>query len=265
MKTLGENARNIGLFLYNPKERTILTRTFKSWGQIFLYYVCFYASLACFVTLLSCLYFHRKFYSGIPSLTGEQSILQLNPGLSIVPLVDHNSPTMRITTYDSKHKRKYLNYMKEYLSNYSYGSSNCDFVTGQRLSGTIHDSCKFPLQLLGPCGDPNNYLIENDNACYYLKLNRIYGYVPDIKGNRITVRCTAKSSRDSELLGQPVYYPSVETNNETLGYFSSAPFPYICQPDYQTPLLAVTFPNIKRNKAIMVSCMTTNLGNATEY
>nr|CDS34705.1 sodium:potassium transporting ATPase subunit [Hymenolepis microstoma]CDS34711.1 sodium:potassium transporting ATPase subunit [Hymenolepis microstoma] len=189
----------------------------------------------------------------------------LNPGLSGVPPPEYDRPVIRITTFESKYKQKYLNYMKEYLSHYSRQSSNCNFVTGQRLSGTIHDSCKFPLELLGPCGAPEDYLAKNNNACFYLKLNKIYGYVPDIKGNRITVRCEAKFSQDSEHLGQPIYYPFVKANNETLGYFSSAPFPYIRQPDYQIPLLAVTFPNITRNKVIAVSCMVTNLPKPTSY
>ncbi|VDO05266.1 unnamed protein product [Rodentolepis nana] len=205
------------------------------------------------------------YYSISPTLTGEQNLLMLNPGLSSVPPPKHNSPITRVTTFESKYKKNYLNYMKEYLSHYTPGSSNCDFGTGQRLSGTIHNSCKFPLELLGPCLDPENYITHTDNACFYLKLNKIFGYVPDIEGNKITVRCKAKLSRDSDHLGQPVYYPSVEADNETLGYFSSAPFPYIRQSDYQTPLLAVTFPNIKRNQVIGVSCVSTNLPDHTAY
>lgn len=48
------------------------------------------------------------------------------------------------------------------------------------------------------------------------------------------------------------------------GYFSSVAFPYILQPNYQVPLLAVTFPNVKRNTVITVSCGATNLANAQE-
>ena len=47
----------------------------------------------------------------------------------------------------------------------------------------------------------------------------------------------------------------------TSGYFSSAPFPYLGQDDYQTPLLAVTFPNMRKNALLMVACKYVNLKN----
>ncbi|KAM7535077.1 hypothetical protein Aperf_G00000090323 [Anoplocephala perfoliata] len=194
-----------------------------------------------------------------------QSLLKLNPGLSSVPPADCHDRVLRVTTFDSKYKQNYLNYMKNYFANYSMLSSNCDFRTGQRLAGTFQDPCQFPLSLLGPCANPVVYLDENDNACYYLKLNKIYGYLPDIKGNKITVKCKAKLSKHRGKLGQPVYYPSVQSGNETLGYFSSVVFPYVLQPNYQVPLLAVTFPNVERNTVITVSCVATNLVDAQEF
>lgn len=121
---------------------------------------------------------------------------------------------MQVTTFDSKVKEDYLNYMSDYLSKYPEKSSNCDFETGKRTSGTIQDPCEFPLELLGPCADPAKYLEENSNACYYIKFNKVhskkhischfpnildlvrccakfqvFGYLPDVEGTKIHVKC----------------------------------------------------------------------------
>lgn len=95
-------------------------------------------------------------------------------GLSIVPPADDDASLIQVTIFDSKVKEDYLNYMKEYLSKYPMESSNCDFETGQRTSGTIQEPCEFPLSLLGPCANPEKYLTDSNNACFYIKLNKVF-------------------------------------------------------------------------------------------
>nr|CDS26798.1 nervana 2 [Hymenolepis microstoma] len=265
MVSCSDKCRNFGLAILNPKEKTFFGRTCRSWTLIFIYFVFFYSILASFwIGMLSVLTY-GLISTESPSMTGMQSLLKLNPGLSIVPRINDEATLLQVTTFDSNLKEDYLNFMKEYLSQYPEESSNCDFETGQRKSGTIHESCKFPLSLLGPCADPEKYLTDYSNACFYLKLNKIYGYLPDVEGTKIHVQCGATNAVDRKFLGGAVYYPSVETVNGTLGYFSTVVYPYLNQKDFQTPLLAVAFPNIKRNAVLMISCAVKNLANAEEF
>ncbi len=97
--------------------------------------------------------------------------------------------------------------MKEYLAQYKDQSTNCDFVTGERISGDFHTPCEFPKELLGPCADPATYLEANQNVCVYIKMNKIYGYLPDIKEKNIQITCgPAVSSLQKRL---PKHEPNV--------------------------------------------------------
>ncbi|KAL5109517.1 putative sodium/potassium-transporting ATPase subunit beta-3 [Taenia crassiceps] len=203
--------------------------------------------------------------STVPALTGMQSLLKLNPGLGILPPVDSEGTLVQFTVFDSKQRQYYLDFMQNYLKDYSNSSSNCDFETGTRVNSSIFEPCEFPLYLLGPCADPDRYLNSRGSFCFYLKLNKIYGYLPDIEGNKIHVQCGPANYFDGAFLGLPVYYPSVSTVNGTFGYFSSVAFPYLNQRHYQVPLLAVTFPYVKNNTVVMVSCSVVNMPNQEPF
>ncbi|KAH9285084.1 Sodium/potassium-transporting ATPase subunit beta-1 [Echinococcus granulosus] len=258
MVRCSERYRNLGLAIFNPKEKKFCGRTCRSWALIFVYYLIFYSCLAGFwIGMLSVLIF-AMIDTTVPSLTGMQSLLKLNPGLGILPPVDSEGTLIQLTLFDSKQKQDYLNFMQSYLMGYNNNSTNCDFENGTRINSSILEPCEFPLSLLGPCADPADYINSHNNFCFYLKLNKIYGYLPDIEGNKIPIQCGPANSFDGANLGQPVYYPSVRTANGTFGYFSSVAFPYLNQPHYQVPLLAVTFPDIKSNTVVMVSCAVLN-------
>ncbi|VDN99187.1 unnamed protein product [Rodentolepis nana] len=265
MVSCSDKCRNFGLSIVNPKEKTLFGRTCRSWTLILIYYLIFYSILASFwIGMLSVLIFGLVSNES-PSMTGMQSLLKLNPGLSSVPRANDEATLMQITTFDSKIKEDYLNYMKEYLSKYPEQSSNCNFTSGERISGTIREPCEFPLSLLGPCAYPEKYLTDNNNACFYLKLNKIYGYLPDVEGTKIHVECGPSNTMDRKFLGEAVYYPQVETANGTLGYFSTVVYPYLNQKDYQTPLLAVVFPKLVRNMVVMITCGVKNVAGAEEF
>ena len=93
-------------------------------------------------------------------------------GLGILPPVDVEATVMQVTTYDSKLQRDYLKFMENYLKDYQNTSSNCDFENGGRTI-PVQESCQFPLELLGPCAVPANYIKEYNNVCFYLKLNKV--------------------------------------------------------------------------------------------
>ncbi|KAL5103077.1 Sodium/potassium-transporting ATPase subunit beta-1 [Taenia crassiceps] len=188
-------------------------------AKILIYYVIFY----------TCLF-------GI--LTGRQSLLGLNPGLTFLPVVDFKGKLHPYPAYDSNDKAIYAESMRHY-------------VTGIRLLGDISDACQFPLRLLGPCKININ---SSRELCIYLKMNKIFGYLPDVSGSKIFVSCQATDELKRRELGLATFYPSASDRNKTVGYFSTVAFPYLNQAGYQSPLLAVTFPRIAKNVSITVGC-----------
>ncbi|VDD75881.1 unnamed protein product [Mesocestoides corti] len=180
--------------------------------------------------------------------------------LGVLPPVDPEATLMQVPVFDSKQRTEYLAFMEEYLRQYKNKSTNCNFATGERDNWSPDVPCEFPLELLGPCATPAKYMEENNNICIYLKMNKIYGYLPDVPDKKVLVQCGPATSFDGENLNPPIFFPSVVTENGTFGYFSSVTFPYLNQPGFQVPLLAVTFPDVRKNTVVMVSCTLTNVG-----
>ncbi|KAL5964233.1 Sodium/potassium-transporting ATPase subunit beta-2 [Taenia solium] len=280
--TSTQRLRSLGLFILNPKKGTFLNRTPSSWAKIFIYYVIFYTCL--FGFLISLIFFVTNVVidKKVPSLTGRQSLLGLSPGLTFLPVADYKGSLSPHPVYDSDHKAKYVEFMRKYLSNYQAGPSNCDFFNGTRQSGSLYDACYFPLSILGPC-NPNQG--QGGEFCVYMKMNKIFGYIPDVSGTRIYVSCqptvgfllrvcpstsffsqscvTFKDESKSRELGQIAFFPNALYENQAVGYFSTVAFPYLNQADYQSPLLAITFPYIAKNVPITVGCKYLN-GNVNE-
>ncbi|CDS43526.1 nervana 2 [Echinococcus multilocularis] len=260
--TSTQRLRHFGLFILNTEEGTFLSRTLSSWGKILVFYVIFYTCLFGFLTGLIFFVTNVAIDANVPSLTGKQSLLRLSPGLTFLPPVDAKGKAFPYPLYDSDDKAKYVKFMWEYLSDYHTGSWNCDFYDGTRGPGNLYDACRFPLHFMGPC---QVRLYFDPEFCIYLKMNKIYGYLPDVSGNKIYVSCQATDKAKSGELGRAAFYPSAAFGNQTVGYFSTVAFPYLNQADYRSPLLAVTFPQIKKNVSITVICKYLNINVSEEY
>nr|VZI45011.1 unnamed protein product [Spirometra erinaceieuropaei] len=257
MGRCAEGCHKFGRFIYNPSKNSFFGRTCKSWALIFIYFLVFYTCLAGFFTGMLSVLIYGLLSNTVPSLTGMQSLLKLNPGLGYLPRVDVDRPLLQVSTFDSYTRKWYLNATEEFLKNYG-NSRNCDLSKPLPPSGDVRDVCRFPKSLLGPCADPKSVL-EQDNICIYVKLNKVYGWLPDINGTEITIRCGPANSFDGELLGEPEYHPSAKGNN-SMGAFSSIFFPYINQENYESPLVAVTFPKLTKNTLVMIECSLVNVG-----
>lgn len=72
-------------YLYNPNDKTVLGRTWKSWGKIILFYVLFYAGLAQFFCL-NFYIFYLTLNMDAPKLQLEESLIGTNPGLGFRPM-----------------------------------------------------------------------------------------------------------------------------------------------------------------------------------
>jgi sodium/potassium-transporting ATPase subunit beta len=118
--------------------------------------------------------------------------------------------------------------------------------------------CKLDTSKFGKCIDKEAYGYNNSAPCIFLKLNRIYGWIPDyyddpedlpedmpaklkehIKSlkpaqrKQVWVSCKGEDGSDREILGDMEYYP-------TYG-FPSYFYPYTNLPGYVSPLVAVKF------------------------
>ncbi|VDD80635.1 unnamed protein product [Mesocestoides corti] len=171
--SLNLKLRNCGLFILNPKERTFLNRKWKSWALIIIYYIVFYTCLFGSLCGLISLVMYGFINDKVPTLTGQQSLLRLNPGIGFLPPVDANGPLIRTPLFDTEDETNYLEFMTKYLQNYERSQTDCDFRTGRRINPDINVACKFPLDLLGVCSDPRQVLNADQNLCVYLKMNKV--------------------------------------------------------------------------------------------
>lgn len=131
---------------------------------------------------------------------------------------------------------------------------NCDFDTLPN-KGQV---CKLDLSKFGACTNENSYGYNNSAPCFFLKLNRIYNWVPDYYNdplnlpddmpqdlrdhigslpasnrNQVWVSCRGENGADREIIGDVEYYP-------TRG-FPSYFYPYENTKGYLSPLVSVKF------------------------
>lgn len=97
--------------------------------------------------------------------------------------------------------------------------------------------------------------------CIILKLNRIYGWLPDPLDNHtgVLVRCYGRNDIDKDLLGGVCYHDDNDPLGKDLckndyGEFKSHYYPYLKQLNYQSPIVVVEFLRPSRNVVIMVEC-----------
>lgn len=144
---------------------------------------------------------------------------------------------------------------------YSLGSSNqknCDFETLPNADQV----CKLDLTKFDKCQTKEAYGYSHSSPCIFLKLNRIYGWVPeyyndtkdlpedmpqDLKDhieslpeshrNQVWVSCRGENPADVETLGDPANYIEYFPSRGFPSYF----YPYTNLKGYLSPLVAVKF------------------------
>ncbi|KOC60535.1 Sodium/potassium-transporting ATPase subunit beta-2 [Habropoda laboriosa] len=132
--------------------------------------------------------------------------------------------------------------------------------------------CAVEVNNWGPCSPNQQYGFNNSAPCVFIKLNRIYGWIPEcynstndlpsdmpaslvqhIKSvnssrlNTIWVSCAGEDPHDHENIGEINYYPE---DHGFPGYY----YPYKNIPGYLSPVVAVHFLRPARNRIISVEC-----------
>ncbi|KAL3310340.1 ATPase, Na K transporting, beta [Cichlidogyrus casuarinus] len=236
----------------------------------FVFFALFYAILAGFhfgyLHLL--LYFHAS--RDEPVRTGLHSALLHNPGLSMVPVESTERRLIHLNPNNPTSLHRYDTMIRNFLLRYTL-----DVAEGVRMedcSNRKHDPysvCHFDLNSGGPCNVGNGFGYSSGKICILLKLNKVYGWVPDPVNRTddgIRVRCAGREAIDQQLLGPACYFDlrwyregrvagsGPCANSRDFGLLDSIYFPYLNMGWYQSPLVFVKFPRIKRHVLIRVKC-----------
>ncbi|EDS28369.1 sodium/potassium-dependent ATPase beta-2 subunit [Culex quinquefasciatus] len=263
----------------NLKQWFYDTRTNEYMGRyLFLFYGVYFIVLgalttACFQSLFMVL------SDDAPYFQLSESLIGTNPGLGYRPLPEEPEDSGFIH-YVASNKTE-IDYWVGRLNHFTEPYRNTSLLPG---GGRNHVQCDFnqrpknrnvcavDLSKLGPCTAENGYSYHESSPCILIKLNRIYGWVPEYYddpenlpenmpqelkeyiGNRTTdmerkqiwITCNGVNPADNEAIGPISYYPSFGIPS----YY----FPFTNQPDYLSPLLAVQFQRPALQRSIYVEC-----------
>ncbi|XP_016964140.1 sodium/potassium-transporting ATPase subunit beta-2 isoform X2 [Drosophila biarmipes] len=272
---------NLGQFLYNSEDGTVMGRDRSSWAKIGIFYVAFYGVLAALVAI--CMWaFFQTLDPRIPKWSLDRSLIGTNPGLGFRPLPPVDNVESTLIWYKGTQHENYKHWtdsLDDFLAVYKVpgltpgrGQNiyNCDY-NQPPPKGQV---CDVDIKSWSPCTKENNYSYHKSAPCIFLKLNKIYGWIPEYyndsrdlpesmpsslktyigevqktqpeKLNTIWVSCEGENPADQENIGAVNYLPI----RGFPGYF----YPYQNSEGYLSPLVAVHFQRPKRGIIINVEC-----------
>lgn len=227
--------RNFGNFLYQKKDvngvetTLVMGRNGNSWAKIGLFYICFYSFLAgFFAAMLSVFLTTIKMPGqGGPKLT---QYIANKPGLTIV-----NEVAAQYDPTDEKTWEGFVNTTHNFLLNYDVDVSN-EVCKKENVGGYKGSQpCKFDYTdaLGNNCTKKLGYGLKNSQPCVLLRMNKVYGWVPEGDSEYLTVECNS----------------GVIVNK---GGFLKAAMPFRGQKNYQNPVAVLIMP--KSDAALTVQC-----------
>lgn len=255
--------------IYDSEDGSFLGRTAKSWLLITLFYIVYYGCLAGFFGGMLWVFLYSVIQEDKPHLTGQHSLLRLNPGMGFRPQPDIENSLISFTAGQNWTYASYVANLQKLYDAYKKdkpGARYRDCGPGSTDSDPTK-VCQFDWDTQLPnCLPENQFGYTVGRPCVILKLNRIFGWLPDPLDAEFphpTVRCYGENAADHENLGAPIYEPAVGGNmTEASGYFSNAYFPFFKQFAYQGPLVAVVFNRLPANTVVMIECRLGNLRNS---
>ncbi|KAF2905834.1 hypothetical protein ILUMI_00340 [Ignelater luminosus] len=263
--------------IWDPSTKQFLGRTAKSWFQILIFYCIFYAALAalfaiCMAVLYSTLDKDRPTYSD------ERSLIGTNPGLGFRPIAEtEEGALIYYNIHNKTSQEKYSKLIKTFLEEYDVNrlGLNSSFAPRCDFDDIPEDgkACPVPLNGFAKCNGPN-YGYNTSSPCVFLKLNKIYDWIPkpyntseklpkempekfreevielDIatkKGNQVWVSCQGEYPADKEHITKFEYFPG----RGLPAYY----FPYKHKKtEYLSPLVAVRLVDPKPGVLINIEC-----------
>lgn len=264
--------------IYNPQEGTYCGHPPKKWGYTLIFYTCFFAGLAilfsiCMKGMLATLSDNK------PRWTLKESLIGTNPGLGFRPISENADERSLIwyTASNATEVRKWTQLLDQFLEYYIDSSRLPDGGRNQQIcnySMPVKEGnvCAVDINNWGPCSPKQQYGFNNSAPCIFIKLNRIYGWVPEYYNdtenlpaempaslvtyiktvdtswlNTVWVSCRGENPHDTESIGELNYYPK---GHGFPGFY----YPYTNIRGYLSPVVAVHFLRPARNRIINVEC-----------
>jgi len=256
-------------FFWDPVNKRFMGRNCKSWAQIGFFYLIYYGCLAAFFAI--CL---QVFFTTLddvePRQMGMQSILKGNPGMGFRPRPQLENTLIHFQQGEEKTYEKYINHLQDLVD--SYEDEDPNRIDCKEEDPEPHQSCKFdPLVEAGPCTPDMNFGYHTGKPCIALKLNRIYGWVPETFDNEtieedndharaakkalgdlvnpdyIGVSCEGENDGDNDNRGPMQFYPK-------FGFPIKGYLPFKNTKGYQTPVVFAQFEDLKPGVVVQLWC-----------
>ncbi|XP_058808799.1 sodium/potassium-transporting ATPase subunit beta-2-like [Phymastichus coffea] len=266
------------LFLYNSETGQVMGRTGSSWAKILIFYLIFYIVLAAFFGGMLAV-FYQTLDNRQPKWQLDASLIGSNPGLGFRPMPPESNVESTLIWYkasDIGNYRHWTNALNVFLEGYNktgVGAHNqenrmiCEYGKPP-VQGKV---CDVLVADWRPCTRSNSYNYHKSAPCIFLKLNKIFGWLPafyndtstlpknmpnDLKNHiasqkpverdTIWVSCEGENPADVENIGPINYIP----RRGFPGYY----FPFKNDPGYLSPLVAVFFEKPKYGVLINIEC-----------
>ncbi|KMQ90495.1 sodium potassium-transporting atpase subunit beta-1 [Lasius niger] len=249
--------QNFLRFVWNPDRRQVLGRSGKEWALLGFFYVCFLSILGSLFALqmwISIDYaskLDRPFflYAGLMSRSYFGSSFPLfrqlefgSPGIGFKPniLLPTTSPIIWVNNSSSNARpKRYVKALNDFLQEYNKSQEN--YKTAVECNDAAPNRsdmrpCFFDIESLGVCGKPPYGYTNPLQPCILIKFNKY----------QIWLWCDGANNVDKEHVGEIEYLPSPG--------FPVQYFPFLGQPDYLAPMVALRFKNITPFRLVTVEC-----------
>lgn len=264
-------------FMYDKETHKIMGRTTKNWGQLVLFYMVFYTVLAalfaiCMQALLATMNLQY------PKWQLDSSLIGTNPGVGYRPMPENpeSGAMIHYAAANRTEVKYWVDRINEFLEPYKEqkmlpgGGKNqviCDFNSPP----TPGNVCAFDVGKLGPCSVEEGFSYNKSAPCFFIKLNRIYGWepeyyddinnlpdnmpedlvehiksLPENERKQLWVSCNGQYALDKEIIGPISYFP----RRGLPSYY----YPYTNTPGYLSPLVAVNLARPEVKRSINVEC-----------
>ncbi|XP_060650806.1 sodium/potassium-transporting ATPase subunit beta-2 [Drosophila nasuta] len=169
-------------FLWNSETSQCLGRTGSSWAKILLFYIIFYAALTGFFAAIFAV-FYQTLEADKPKWMLDNGLIGSNPGLGFRPMPPEANVESTLVWYESSKQDNYKywvdetsSFLKAYDDLPKKNQVNCSFENPP-IDGKV---CGIDIQSFSPCTADNNFGYHVARPCIFLKLNKIYNWVPAI-------------------------------------------------------------------------------------
>ncbi|XP_034135145.1 sodium/potassium-transporting ATPase subunit beta-2 isoform X1 [Drosophila guanche] len=171
-------------FLWNSETSQCLGRTGSSWAKILLFYIIFYAALTGFFAAIFTV-FYQTLDNEKPKWMLDNGLIGSNPGLGFRPMPPEANVESTLVWYESSKKDNYQYWVDEtarFLKYHTYEDEdkqnhvNCSFEHPPP-EGKV---CGVEASSFAPCTIENNFGYHVARPCIFLKLNKIYNWIPEI-------------------------------------------------------------------------------------